>query len=92
MPRSAHETLGGLLYRLGNGQWGIPQLRAKLEDAVTHGTAFDNFSITHAFEKIGSRTVSVSGRTIPAGPGTAPMVLMQIEVGTPAKTHTGDTG
>jgi two-component system CheB/CheR fusion protein len=89
---TARETLGNLLYRLGNGQWGIPQLRAKLEDTATHGTTFDDFSITHVFEKIGSRTVSISGRPIPAGTGTAAMVLMQIEVPMPAEPRAGGTG
>ena len=76
---SADETLGNLLYRLGNGQWGIPQLRGKLEDVITQDAAFENFLITHAFEKIGNRTVAVSGRRIPSGPKTPPLVLMQIE-------------
>ncbi|HJW81744.1 MAG TPA: chemotaxis protein CheB [Acidiferrobacterales bacterium] len=80
---SAHETLGNLLYRLGNGQWGIPQLRGKLEDVIARDTAFDNFPVTHAFEKIGKRTVAVSGRRIPSGPTTPPLVLMQIESAAP---------
>jgi len=76
---STHDTLGNLLYRLGNGQWGIPQLRSKLEDVIAKDVAFDNFLITHQFEKIGKRTVAVSGRRIPSGPATPPLVLMQIE-------------
>lgn len=80
----AHATLGNLLYRLGNGQWGIPQLRSKLEAVIAQNTAFDQYAITHGFEKIGTRTVLVSGRRIPSGPKTLPLVLMQIEDVTPS--------
>ncbi len=73
------ETIGNLLYRLGNGQWAIPQLRASLEETVTTGAQFDNFDVTHEFEKIGTRTVSVSGRQLPPLVEAEPMVLMQIE-------------
>ena len=72
------ETVGNLVYRLGNGQWAIPQLREKLEKAVEQGDEFANFSVTHRFEKIGACSMNVSGRQIRSGFET-PMVLMQIE-------------
>jgi two-component system CheB/CheR fusion protein len=75
------ETIGNLLYRLGNGQWGIPELRAKLEEVITRGSSFDNLSICHDFPNIGSRTVRISGRQIPAGVNQESLVLMQIEAG-----------
>ncbi|MDH4275276.1 MAG: PAS domain-containing protein, partial [Gammaproteobacteria bacterium] len=77
---NAHATLGNLLYRLGNGQWGVPTLRAALEATISQGTAFEDFSITHDFENIGPRTVLISGRPIAVGPTNAPLVLMQIEM------------
>jgi two-component system CheB/CheR fusion protein len=86
---STHDTLGNLLYRLGNGQWGIPQLRSKLEDVIAKDVAFDNYLITHEFEKIGKRTVAVSGRRIPSGLATPPLVLMQIEDVTPSDVVVG---
>lgn len=72
------ETVGNLVYRLGNGQWAIPQLRDKLDRAVAHGEEFTDFPVTHRFEKIGVRTMNVNGRQIPSG-FAEPMVLMQIE-------------
>jgi two-component system CheB/CheR fusion protein len=86
---SARDTLGNLLYRLGNGQWGIPQLRSKLEDVIVADVAFDNFLISHEFEKIGKRTVAVSGRRIPSGLATPPLVLMQIEDVAPSAVVAG---
>jgi two-component system CheB/CheR fusion protein len=73
------ETIGNLLYRLGNGQWGVPELRAKLEEVMNQGSEFDGLIITHDFPNIGKRTMLISGRQIPAGVAKEPMVLMQIE-------------
>jgi CheB methylesterase len=88
---TTHNTLGNLPCGLDNGQRGIPQLRSKLENVTAHDATFDNFLITHAFEKIGNRTVAVSGQHIPSGPKTPPLVLMQIEDAAPsaaAAVHT----
>lgn len=73
------ETVGNLLYRLGNGQWGVPQLRAKLEEVTTQGAMFDDLVITHEFPSIGNRSMRISGRQIPSGEDAEPLVLMQIE-------------
>ena len=73
------ELIGNLLYRLGNGQWGVPELRAKLEEVMSHGNQFNDLVITHDFPGIGNCSMSVSGRQIPAGAGNEAMVLMQIE-------------
>ncbi|MGD8591819.1 MAG: chemotaxis protein CheB [Gammaproteobacteria bacterium] len=73
------QTIGNLLYRLGNGQWGVPELRERLEVVINQGCAFDDLVITHDFQNIGIRTMLISGRQIPAGISQEAMVLMQIE-------------
>jgi len=82
---SSKETIGNLLYRLGNGQWAIPKLRTELEKAVTSGKAFNHFEVEHDFERIGHQKVRISGRQIPVKPA---LVLMQIEqVNSPESTE-----
>jgi two-component system CheB/CheR fusion protein len=76
---TSKDTVGNLLYRLGNGQWGIPELRHRLDTTVRTGEAFDDFIVEHDFENIGRKTMSVSGRVIPAIADRETMVLMQIE-------------
>jgi two-component system CheB/CheR fusion protein len=76
---SPKETIGNLLYRLGNGQWGIPELRELLETTVHKGSEFDESVVEHDFEAIGHKVMSISGRLIPKGNQNPPMVLMQIE-------------
>ena len=76
---SEKDTIGNLLYRLGNGQWGIPELRKKLEETISKNYIFDNYEIEHDFENIGHKKLSISGRPIVYGLDNEIMVLMQIE-------------
>jgi len=76
---TSKETVGNLLYRLGNGQWGIPQLRACLEAVIAKGVPFDDFLVEHEFERIGRRRMHIGGRHIPRGVRRDALALMQIE-------------
>lgn len=42
------ETLGRLVYNLGNGQWNISVLRSLLQNVLPENNAFDDFDIEHA--------------------------------------------
>jgi PAS domain S-box-containing protein len=61
---SAPETVGRLVYELGNGQWNIPKLRTLLEDVLLRKNSFKDFEVTHEFESIGRRTMLLSGRQV----------------------------
>ncbi len=61
---SARETVGRLVYELGNGQWNIPKLRTLLEDVLPRKNVFKDFEVTHEFETIGRRTMLLSGRQV----------------------------
>src|SRR3546814_671842 len=43
------ETVGRLVYELGNGQWNIPRLRELLEDVLPDNNAFDDYLVEHGF-------------------------------------------
>jgi two-component system CheB/CheR fusion protein len=75
---SPKDTVGNLLYRLGNGQWGIPDLRLQLEAVLNGKGDFDDYVVEHDFEGLGHRQMLISGRKIPAGIEDVPMVLMQL--------------
>jgi len=49
------ETEGILVYDLGNGQWGIAQLREFLEDIILKNTYIRDFEVTHTFPHIGEK-------------------------------------
>jgi PAS domain S-box-containing protein len=61
---SARQVLNRPVYQLGNGQWNIPKLRTLLEEVLSKKKVFKNFEVTHDFEKIGRRTMLLSGRQV----------------------------
>lgn len=75
---SEKQTTGNLLYRLGNGQWGIPDLREKLESVLLKNQSFDDFPVEHLFNTIGEKNYIISGRSIPSFEGSESYILMQI--------------
>ncbi|MGD0022365.1 MAG: PAS domain-containing protein, partial [Smithellaceae bacterium] len=49
------ETVGQLIYDLGNKQWNIPKLRELLETILPQKATFDNYEVEHDFATIGRR-------------------------------------
>lgn len=58
------ETIGNLIYELGDGQWDIPVLRELLEDVLPDDDVFDDFEVEHEFESIGPRVMLLNGRRL----------------------------
>lgn len=58
------DTEGKLIYKLGNGQWDIPELRKLLEDILPKNTFFKGFEVEHEFPTIGRRTIILNARHI----------------------------
>src|SRR3984885_3420101 len=64
---SPAETEGRLIYKLGNGQWDIPDLRTLLGDIVPKSSVFDGFELEHTFPAIGRRVMLLNARKLEAG-------------------------
>jgi PAS domain S-box-containing protein len=61
---SSGQTVNRRVYELGNGQWNIPKLRTLLEEVLPRKSFFKDFEVTHEFERIGRRTMLLSGRQL----------------------------
>ena len=62
------DTLGELIYDLGNRQWDIPQLRELLEAILLQSNTFNDYEVVHDFTSIGRRTMLLNARQAsPAG-------------------------
>jgi two-component sensor histidine kinase len=61
---SPDDTLGRLLYALGDGQWDIPALRMLLETIIPDRIAMDGFEVEHDFPGIGRRTMLLNARKV----------------------------
>lgn len=58
------ETVGVLLYDLGNKQWNIPRLRELLEDIIPKNAHFNNFELTHDFPAIGEKIMLLNASRV----------------------------
>jgi len=73
------ETVGQLIYDLGNKQWNIPKLRELLETILPQKTTFDNYEVEHDFTTIGRRIMLLNARQIERGTGKERIILLAIE-------------
>ena len=58
------ETVGRLLYELGEGQWDIPALRQTLDEIVVRASRLEDVEVEHDFPRVGRRTLVVNARKL----------------------------
>lgn len=58
------DTEKKLIYKLGNGQWDIPDLKKLLEDILPKNTFFKGFEVAHNFPSIGHKVMILNARQI----------------------------
>ena len=75
----AANTIGSLLYDLGNGQWNISELRVLLEDVLPKNDTVDDYKIEHTFESIGQKTMLLNACKIREKKNALPIILLAIE-------------
>jgi two-component system CheB/CheR fusion protein len=73
------ETVGQLIYDLGNKQWDIPKLRELLETILPQKATFDNYEVEHDFTTIGRRIMLLNARQIERRMGKERIILLAIE-------------
>ena len=73
------ETVGQLIYDLGDKQWDISKLRELLEKILPQKNAFDNNDVEQDFVNIGRRTLLLNARQIEREVGKERIILLAIE-------------
>ncbi|MGA3085599.1 MAG: sensor domain-containing diguanylate cyclase [Thermodesulfobacteriota bacterium] len=73
------ETLGHLIYDLGNRQWDIPWLRRLLEDILPKDNKIDNYQVEHFFPNIGYKIMLLNARRIIQKDVGSEIILLAIE-------------
>ena len=73
------ETMGQLIYDLGNKQWDIPKLRELLETILPEKASFENYEVEHDFADIGRRIMLLNARQIERASGKKRIILLAIE-------------
>jgi chemotaxis protein methyltransferase CheR len=73
------ETVGRLLFELGDGQWNVPELRKLLGDVIPQHTTLEKYELEHEFPSIGRRTLLLNARKIFYEGNGATSLLLAIE-------------
>jgi two-component system CheB/CheR fusion protein len=73
------ETVGKLIYDLGNRQWDIPDLRKLLESILPESHSFDDFAVEHDFPMIGHHKMLLNARRIIDSNGNTQMILLSMQ-------------
>ncbi|MCK9419982.1 MAG: ATP-binding protein [Nitrospirae bacterium] len=73
------ETVGNLIYDLGNRQWDIPSLRTLLEEMLPQNNKFDDYKVEHVFSSIGHKIMLLNARRITQAENGPLLILLAIE-------------
>ena len=70
------QTVGCLLYALGDGQWDIPALRVLLETIIPEHVAMNGFEVDHDFPGLGRRIMLLNARKVVYETSTNSTILL----------------
>jgi light-regulated signal transduction histidine kinase (bacteriophytochrome) len=73
------ETIGEILFTLGNGQWDIRPLHELLNDRLPLETQLYDCDVEHVFPDIGRKVMLLNARLVTPGPDSARLILLAIE-------------
>ena len=74
-----HDTIGQVLFALGDGQWDIAPLREMLRDKLPLESQLDDFDVDHVFPGIGRKIMLLNARLVSQGPNFPRIILLAIE-------------
>ena len=73
------DTIGTVLFDLGDGQWDIARLRELLRDKLPVEAQLDDFDVDHVFPGIGRKIMMLNARLVSQGPNEPRIILLAIE-------------
>jgi two-component sensor histidine kinase len=73
------ETIGQPLFKLGNGQWDIPELRLLLKDVVPKSVVVEGYEVEHDFPGLGRRRMILTARKLFHPDNNSTTLLLSME-------------
>ena len=73
------DTIGEVLFALGDGQWDIAPLREMLRDRLTEENQLEDLDVDHVFPGIGRRIMLLNARLVTHDPAAPRVILLAIE-------------
>nr|WP_075292960.1 PAS domain-containing protein [Pararhizobium arenae] len=84
---SREDILSEEFFRLGNGQWDIPELRQLISAVIPRAAAVIGFEVRHEFPSIGQRTFLVDARRLVHPDDNSPNILVIFDDVTERQRH-----
>jgi chemotaxis methyl-accepting protein methylase/signal transduction histidine kinase len=76
---TAEDTVGQLLYELGDREWDLPRLRKLLGEVLPRKRVLTDFELEASFASIGNRIMRLNASTLERGGGRPALILLAIE-------------
>ncbi len=73
------ETYGRYIYDLNGGEWNIPELKKLLEDILPRNSHFNDYEVTHNFNKLGYKIMLLNARRVTLEENKTQLILLAIE-------------
>ena len=73
------DTIGEVLFTLGDGQWDIAPLRELLRNKLVVEPQLNDFDVDHVFPGIGRKIMLLNARLVSQGPNVPRIILLAIE-------------
>jgi hypothetical protein len=73
------DTIGEVLFTLGDGQWDIAPLRELLRDKLAVEPQLNDFDVDSEFPGIGRKIMLLNARLVSQGPTSPRIILLAIE-------------
>ncbi len=72
-------TYGKYIYDLNGGEWDIPELKKLLEDILPKNSQFNDYEVTHNFNKLGYKIMLLNARRVVLEENKTQLILLAIE-------------
>ncbi|HEX8945611.1 MAG TPA: ATP-binding protein [Gemmatimonadaceae bacterium] len=76
---ASEDTIGEVLFDLGDGQWDIPPLRRLLRDRLATERELYDIDVDHVFPGIGRKIMLLNARLVTHSPDVPRVILLAIE-------------
>ena len=76
---ASEDTIGEVLFDLGEGQWDIPTLRRLLRERLAAERELYDVEVDHVFPRIGRKIMLLNARLVTHGPEVPRVILLAIE-------------
>jgi len=76
---SEKETVGSLIYNLGNNMWDFPELRKLLEEIIPQKSVIVDYEVIHSFPDIGDVHLLLNAREVVKDDKSENLILLSFE-------------